>query len=192
MKLIVGLGNIGKEYENTRHNIGFMLLDELGKEWNIDFKEEKRFKGSLGISFFGKDKVLFLKPSTYMNLSGESVLYIANYYDIGVEDILIVYDDMDLPVGESRYRQKGSSGGQKGMGDIIDKLGTKNIPRLKIGIGKGSEYLKGKDYVLSKFSDEEKNEINKVIKENIEGIELFIKEGIYETMNKMNGKVDDK
>ena len=192
MKLIVGLGNIGKEYEKTRHNIGFMFLEEIGKKWNIDFKEEKRFNGSLGISFVDKEKTLFLKPSTYMNLSGESVLATANYYDINEEDILVIYDDMDLPVGEFRYKQKGSSGGQKGMGDIIDKLGTNKIPRLKIGIGKGRGSLVGKDYVLSTFSKEEMNLIMEEISENIPGVAIFIKEGILEAMNKMNGKKNEQ
>ena len=192
MKLIVGLGNIGKEYEKTKHNIGFMFLDEIQDKWDIDFKEERRFKGSLGISYQEKEKVIFLKPSTYMNLSGEAVLAVANYYDIEEEDILVIYDDMDLPVGESRFKQKGSSGGQKGMGDIIEKLGTNKIPRLKIGIGKGEGHLKGKDYVLSRFSEEEMKIVRDEIRNNIEGLEIFIKEGIYETMNQMNGKKNEK
>ena len=192
MKLIVGLGNIGKEYEKTKHNIGFMFLEELADKWNIDFKEEKRFKGSLGITFIDKEKVFFLKPSTYMNLSGEAVFATASYYDIPEEDILVIYDDMDLPVGESRFKQRGSSGGQKGMGNIIEILGSDRIPRLKIGIGRGKGPLQGKDYVLSTFSEEERKIIEEEIKRNIEGIEIFIKRGIAEAMNQMNGKKDEQ
>lgn len=192
MKLIVGLGNIGKEYKKTKHNIGFMFLEELAAKWNIDFKEEKRFKGSLGIIFMDKEKVLFLKPSTYMNLSGEAVLSAAGYYDIPKEDILIIYDDMDLPVGESRFKQRGSPGGQKGMENIIEMFRSDRIPRLKIGIGRGKGSLQGKDYVLSTFSEEERKIIGEEIKRNIEGIEIFIKSGIAETMNRMNGKKDEQ
>ena len=139
-----------------------------------------------------KKKVLFLKPSTYMNLSGEAVLSAAGYYDIPKEDILIIYDDMDLLVGESRFKQRGSSGGQKGMGNIIEMFRSDRIPRLKIGIGRGKSSLRGKDYVLNTFSEEERKIIGEEIKRNIEGIEIFIKSGIAETMNRMNGKKDEQ
>lgn len=190
MKLIVGLGNTGKEYEKTRHNTGFMFLEELSYKWNINFNEEKRFKGSIGITFINNEKVLFLKPSTYMNLSGDSVLAVVNYYNVVQDDILIIYDDMDLSVGESRFKQKGSSGGQKGMRSIIKKLGSNRISRLKIGIGRKDGILNGndKDYVLSTFDEEEWKIIKEEIKSNIKGIEIFIKSGIAETMNQMNGK----
>ncbi len=188
MKLIVGLGNIGKEYEATRHNIGFMFLEYLKDNWDFEFKEEKSFKGYVASKVVNGVKAYFLKPTTYMNLSGDAVQALASYYKIEVEDILVIYDDMDLPVGESRYKKKGTSGGQKGMGDIILKLGTDKIARLKIGIGKGQGYLKGKDYVLSKFDSEESVTIKEKIKEQEEGIRLFLKYDIEKTMNKMNSK----
>lgn len=188
MKLIVGLGNIGKEYEATRHNIGFMLLDYLKDDWNLEFKEEKAFKGYVASKVIDGVKTYFLKPTTYMNLSGDAVQTLASYYKIEVEDILVIYDDMDLPVGESRYKKKGSSGGQNGMGDIILKLGTDKIARLKIGIGKGQGYLKGKDYVLSKFDAEEAVIVKEQIKEQEEGVRFFIKTDIEKTMNEMNSK----
>ena len=128
MKLIVGLGNIGREYANTRHNIGFMMLNALSEAWDFSFKEEIKFKGDLGVAQIGGEKVFFLKPRTYMNLSGEATAKVANYYSITEENILVVYDDMDLAIGESRFKKKGSSGGQKGMGNIIECLGTKEIP----------------------------------------------------------------
>ena len=192
MKLIVGLGNIGREYENTRHNIGFMFLDYLEKDWGLEFREEKSFKGMVASKLIGGSKVCFLKPSTYMNLSGDSVRLLSDYYKIELEDILVIYDDMDLPVGESRYKKKGSSGGQKGMGDIILKLGTDKISRLKLGIGKGDGPLRGKDYVLSRFSGEEQDAINKLIAKHAKGVEIFIAEGIEKTMNEMNRKSDEE
>lgn len=192
MKLIVGLGNIGKEYQATRHNIGFMFLEYLKEDWNLDFKEEKAFKGHVASQIIDGTKTYFLMPTTYMNLSGEAVQALSSYYKIEVEDILVIYDDMDLPVGESRYKKKGSSGGQNGMGDIIQKLGTDKISRLKIGIGKGRGHLRGKDYVLSKFDNQEATVIREEIKKQEEGIRIFIKSGIEKTMNEMNRKKDEQ
>jgi PTH1 family peptidyl-tRNA hydrolase len=192
MKLIVGLGNIGKEYQATRHNIGFMFLEYLKEDWNLEFKEEKAFKGYVASQIIDGTKTYFLMPTTYMNLSGEAVQALSSYYKIEVEDILVIYDDMDLPVGESRYKKKGSSGGQNGMGDIIQKLGTDKISRLKIGIGKGKGHLRGKDYVLSKFDNEEATIIREEIKKQEEGIRIFIKSGIEKTMNEMNRKKDEQ
>ena len=188
MKLIVGLGNIGKEYVNTRHNIGFMMLDALSDAWDFSFKEESKFKGALGVAQISGEKVFFLKPSTYMNLSGEATVKVANYYNITEENILVIYDDMDLDIGERRFKKKGSSGGQKGMGNIIECFETKEIPRLKIGIGKRPPEWNGKDYVLSNFSKEEQKAVNEVIKASIDGVLFFIKEGIEKTMNEKNGK----
>ena len=192
MKLIVGLGNIGKEYQETRHNIGFMFLEHLKEDWNLDFKEEKAFKGFVANKIIEGTKTYFLMPTTYMNLSGDAVQALSNYYKIEVEDILVIYDDMDLPVGESRYKKKGSSGGQNGMKDIILKLGTDKISRLKIGIGKGKGHLRGKDYVLSRFDTEEELLVKEEIKKHEEGIRIFIRSGIEKTMNEMNRKKDEQ
>jgi len=192
MKLIVGLGNIGKEYQATRHNIGFMFLEFLKEDWGLEFKEEKAFKGFVANKVIDGVKTCFLMPTTYMNLSGEAVQALSNYYKIEVEDILVIYDDMDLPIGESRYKKKGSSGGQKGMGDIIQKLGTDKISRLKIGIGKGQGHLRGKDYVLSKFDPDEALLVREEIRKHEEGVRIFIKSGIEKTMNEMNRKKDEQ
>lgn len=191
MKLIVGLGNIGREYERTRHNVGFMFLDHLAREWGLEFKEEKAFKGALATRMVAGEKVCFLKPSTYMNLSGDAVRLVFDYYKVGLEDVLVIYDDMDLPVGDVRYKKKGSSGGQKGMADILLKLGTDKIARLKIGIGKGEGPIKGKDYVLSRFSGEEQETVDALIARHVRGVELFAAEGIEKTMNEMNRKSDE-
>jgi len=192
MKLIVGLGNIGKEYVETRHNVGFMFLDALAQELDLTFKEEKAFKGRVAIKTLHGEKVWFLKPSTYMNASGEAVQSLSAYYKIPVEDILVIFDDMDLPPGEARFRKKGSSGGQKGMGDIIEKLGSSTISRLKIGIGKGQGDLQGKDYVLSRFRPEERTLVESAIRRQKEGVLLYIKEGIDKAMNEMNRKIDEE
>ena len=192
MKLIVGLGNIGREYQETRHNIGFMFLEHLKDDWNLDFKEEKAFKGFVANKIIEGTKTYFLMPTTYMNLSGDAVQALSSYYKIEVEDILVIYDDMDLPVGESRYKKKGSSGGQNGMKDIILKLGTDKISRLKIGIGKGKGHLRGKDYVLSRFDKEEEVTVKEEIKKHEEGIRIFIRSGIEKTMNEMNRKKDEQ
>ena len=188
MKLIVGLGNIGREYANTRHNIGFMMLNALSKAWGFSFKEENKFKGAIGITKIGREKVFFLKPNTYMNLSGEATVKVVNYYNIIEKDILVVYDDMNFVIGKSLFKSRGNSGGQKGMSNIIECLGTKEIPRLKIGIGKRPLEWDGKDYVLSAFSKEEQKIVNEIIKKSIDGILFFIENGIEKTMNEKNGK----
>ena len=188
MKMIVGLGNIGKEYRDTRHNAGFLFLEALREELKLDFREEPAFRGRVAKAQLEGETVLFLMPSTYMNDSGSAVQSLAAYYKVWPEDILVVYDDMDLPVGEVRWRKKGSSGGQKGMADIIEKMGTQEIPRLKIGIGKGDVHHRGKDYVLGTFRKEERSLIDKVIALHREGVPIFLREGIEAAMNRMNGK----
>ena len=188
MKLIVGLGNPGKPYEGTRHNIGFMMLDMLKERLDFSFGISEKFRGEVGEIYVAGEKVFFLKPRTYMNLSGEAVRALVEYYGIEARDILVVYDDMALPVGAFRYKKKGSAGGQKGMKNIMELLGTKEIPRLKIGIGERPEGWGGKDYVLSTFSKEERKRIDDTLIENIQGVELFIGDGIEEVMNEMNGK----
>jgi PTH1 family peptidyl-tRNA hydrolase len=169
-----------------------MFMEHLKKDWNLEFKEEKAFKGFVANKIIEGTKTYFLMPATYMNLSGDAVQALSNYYKIEVEDILVIYDDMDLPVGESRYKKKGSSGGQNGMKDIILKLGTDKISRLKIGIGKGKGHLRGKDYVLSRFDTEEELLVKEEIKKHEEGIRIFIRSGIEKTMNEMNRKKDEQ
>ena len=153
MKLIVGLGNIGREYENTRHNAGFMVIDKLASKLNVSFDQSK-FKASLAITNVNGEKVILMKPSTYMNLSGEAVLECVNFYKIAVDDILIIHDDMDLPVGSVRLRMQGSGAGQKGMKNIIDLLHTTQIKRIRMGIGR-DQNIDVINYVLGKFRKDE-------------------------------------
>ena len=147
MKLIVGLGNPGRKYKDTKHNIGFMCLDHFAKENSVKFKKENKFRGeSLKI-----DNLVLLKPHTFMNLSGESIRLVMDYYNIDVEDVLIIYDDLSLPLGKLRLREKGSPGGHNGVKSIISNLGTSEFQRVRIGID-SNPLIDAKDYVLGKFS----------------------------------------
>ena len=158
MKLVVGLGNPGKKYKTTKHNIGFMCLDFFAKENKIKFKKEKKFYGeSLKIG----DLVL-LKPHTFMNESGQSIRQTMNFYDIPVENILVIHDDVDLSLGKTRLREKGGSGGHNGIKSIISNIKTEDFKRLKIGIDKNPLY-DTKDYVLSSLSKEEKKLIEPIL-----------------------------
>ena len=149
MKLVIGLGNPGKQYEKTRHNAGFLVIDEVAKRLNVNISTRK-FNALIGETFVNQEKVIFIKPQTFMNLSGESVKPIMNYYNLDSSEIFVITDDLDLPVGKIRLRDKGSSGGQKGIQNIIDHLNTKEFLRLRIGIG-NNKLIDTKDYVLGKI-----------------------------------------
>lgn len=179
MKLVVGLGNPGKEYENTRHNVGFIILDNYFSNvtWNKDKDAEY-----ITVNHNG-EKVIFLKPMTYMNLSGKAVSRIANYYKIEASDIIIIHDDLDLEAGKYRLKTNSSSGGHNGIKSIIEMLGTNKFSRLKVGIGH-SDKIDTKNYVLNKLSTEELS----LLKSNkyIEIINYFLENGIDKTMNRYN------
>lgn len=160
MKLIVGLGNPGLTYKKTRHNIGFMFIESLEKDLNLDMKIDKKFKAMIDRKKVDNEDLLFVKPITYMNNSGEAVKSIVDFYQINPEDIIVIVDDMDLPVGKVRIRKNGSSGGQKGLNNIISLLHTNEIKRIRIGIGKGEDAI---NHVLGKFSKEERIVIDSVM-----------------------------
>ena len=182
MKLIVGLGNPGKEYENTRHNIGFMILDSyLG---NITWQQKfNAFYTTLNIN---NEKVLFIKPQTFMNLSGNSVIEFVNFFKIDIEDILIIQDDLDLPIGNFRIKINSSAGGHNGIKSIIERLGTNSFARLKVGISHNLKY-DTKDYVLGHFNKEELEIISKNYKIFNNIIDSFINYDITKVMNDFNG-----
>ena len=159
MKLIVGLGNPGKEYENTRHNVGFNILDLYLKKNNLTLDKEK-FNGKYTKTRINDEEVIFLEPQTYMNLSGDSVRKIMDFYKINVEDILIIQDDLDLDLGKIKLKENSSSGGHNGIKDIEEKLGTNSIKRLKIGISNNKQ-MDTKDYVLGKISKDDKETLEK-------------------------------
>ena len=187
MKLIVGLGNPTKEYENTRHNIGFMAIDALSEEYHIPV-ESLRHKALIGKGAIEGQRVILAKPVTYMNLSGEAVRAISDYYKIPSEDIIIIFDDTTLDVGRMRIRKKGSAGGHNGIKSIIAHLGTMEFPRIKIGIGAKREGQDLADYVLSRFPKEEKEALGQVLEDVKKAVALMVWDDIEEAMNQYNKK----
>lgn len=184
MYLVVGLGNPGEKYKYTRHNIGFEVIDKLADMYKISINRIK-FKGVCGELRIGMEKVILLKPTTYMNLSGESVIQAADYYDIPNENIIIIHDDVSLDVGRLRIRIKGSSGGQNGVKNIIYHLETDAFTRLKIGVGKPQKDLVS--HVLGKFSKDETEIMDKSIEAAVQSVEVIINKGAVEAMNQFNG-----
>lgn len=187
MKLIVGLGNPGKEYSNTRHNMGFNLIDFYLDYLKIDVKWNSKFDGLYFQTTIKGDKVFFLKPQTYMNLSGDSVRKIIDYYDIDINDILVISDDLDLNVGNFKLKSSGSCGGHNGLRDIENKIGTSDFKRLKIGISKNKE-MDTKDYVLGKFSKDEKDDINNLFKDLCAVLDDYFVLPFGDLMSKYNRK----
>ncbi|WP_084746325.1 aminoacyl-tRNA hydrolase [Bacillus thuringiensis] len=185
MKLIVGLGNPGREYELTRHNIGFMAIDELAKRWNISLNEQK-FKGVFGAGFVNREKVILLKPLTYMNLSGESIRPLMDYYKIDVEDFVVMYDDLDIPVGKLRLRMKGSAGGHNGVKSTISHLGTQEFQRIRMGIDRPKNGMKVVDYVLGRFTSEEIPDVNHSIEKAADACEEWLNKPFLQIMNTFN------
>lgn len=185
MYLIVGLGNPGDKYRYTKHNVGFMVLDYLASVHNISISRIKH-KALLGEGIIGNEKVVLAKPQTYMNLSGESVLELMNWYKEDISKLIVVYDDVDLAVGRIRIRPEGSSGTHNGMKSIIYLLNTDKFPRIRIGIGRQPEYMDLGDYVLSRFTDEEIPLMEAAVKRAAEAIEEIVKKDINSAMNKYN------
>ena len=169
MKLVVGLGNPGKEYEKTYHNLGFMVIDEFCKKNGITLNKSK-FNSIYGQGKINDEIVLIIKPLTYMNLSGEAVKSFVDYYKLNPEDVIVVCDDIDLPKGTSRYRENGSGGTHNGLKNIVFKLNSQNFKRVKIGAGREDKTQDLKDYVLSKIDEESYNKISGVFEEVIEKI----------------------
>jgi len=183
--LIVGLGNPGKEYALTRHNIGFMVIDELIKDFNIDYRGG--FKGDYAVSDIFNKRVYFLKPQTYMNLSGDSVSAIANYFKIETDNILVVHDDIDMEFGKFKLKKGGSSGGHNGIRSIITCLDSEDFIRAKCGIGR-PERKSGRNYVLSKFEDGEMVLLSDFLRLAKDAIICYLKCGLKEAMNSFNNK----
>ncbi|OQA78329.1 MAG: Peptidyl-tRNA hydrolase [Tenericutes bacterium ADurb.Bin239] len=185
MKLFVGLGNPGKKYENTRHNAGFLVLDKFADMAKVDI-DKKDFKGLFTSFMYNEEKIYLLKPQTYMNLSGESVIQFMNFFKIEISELYVIYDDMDISPGQIRLKEEGSSGGHKGMQNIIELLGREDFKRIRVGIGK-PEY-DGVDYVLQKVTDEEKAVfLEGVIKASL-ALRDLLNEDFNAVMNKNNRK----
>lgn len=185
MFLIVGLGNIGKEYINTRHNVGFEVVEEISNKFSLQWKPGKSDYYYSVFSYQSND-VILMKPTTYMNNSGIAILDAINYYQISLTHLLVICDDYNLPLGKIRLRPKGSDGGHNGLSSVIYHLMTEDFPRLRIGIG--NDFKKGElsNYVLSCFKDEERIIINESIKKSSDAVLSFITEGIQKTMTLFN------
>lgn len=188
MKAIIGLGNPGRDYKWTRHNVGYEVVNKLAYDNNIDMNREK-FRAVVGEGHIGFEKVIFIEPITYMNLSGESVREFVSFYKLNPEDIIVVCDDINLPVGYIRIRRKGSDGGQKGLRNIIYQLGYDNFTRVRVGVGEKPPKWDLAKYVLSKFTPEENDDIIKGITDAGDAVEMIVKQGdAAEAMNKYNKK----
>lgn len=187
MKLIVGLGNPGLQYAATRHNIGFEAIDTIAEINNIAINKNK-FKALVGEGTIRGEKVVLMKPQTYMNLSGEAVSACRSWYKISNEDIIVVYDDVSLAVGQLRIRKSGSAGGHNGIKSIIAQLGTEVFPRVKVGVGEKPPGWDLADHVLGKFSEEEMKEVCPKLKDVSKAIETIVDSGIDTAMNRYNVK----
>jgi PTH1 family peptidyl-tRNA hydrolase len=190
--VVVGLGNPGLQYEFNRHNIGFRIIDNLAREIETEFKKVKSYDSLISRGKINNHNLRLVKPQTYMNLSGKSVNKIVSYYRISFQDLLIVYDDLNLELGQIRIRKRGSAGGHKGVESIIQYLNSEDIPRLRIGIGKPSinsnfDYA---SYVLSNFDNNEKDKISEVIQLSTEAIKTIIEDGLEKAMRKYNKKLE--
>lgn len=186
MKLIVGLGNVGRKYERTRHNVGFCVLDTLIERHPGDAGKEK-FDGRILERSIAGEKVMLLWPHTLMNRSGQSVRAVVDFYQVPVADVLVVGDDFNLPLGKLRFRSEGSAGGQKGLEDVMRRLGSNMVSRLRIGIGPVPEEWDAADFVLGKFDKDERPVIDETIGRAADGVECWVAEGIAACMNKFNG-----
>ena len=187
MYIIAGLGNPTREYEKTRHNVGFEVIDVLADRLGTTV-EEKKFKGCYGRGIIGGQKVLLLKPQTFMNLSGESVRAAADFYKVDPEHIIIVYDDISLDPGQLRIRLKGSAGGPNGIKNIIAHLGTQEFPRIKVGVGAKPPKMDLADYVLSRFGAEEQKIMDEAFGEAAEAAVMMMTTGAERAMNHYNAK----
>lgn len=184
MKLIVGLGNPGKEYEETRHNCGFMVMDRLSEKLNESICQNK-FKGLYTKFKYHGEDVILLKPQTYMNLSGDSVSAIMQFFKINQDDLLVIYDDLDMPVGKLRLRKNGSAGGHNGIKSIIAHLNSQEFKRIRVGIDR-HKYMKVVDYVLSRFSKEENEAIDQGIENAANAVIDFLDHDFDYVMNRYN------
>ncbi|GAE94185.1 peptidyl-tRNA hydrolase [Gracilibacillus boraciitolerans JCM 21714] len=186
MKCIVGLGNPGIKYQQTRHNVGFMVIEELLKrhQWTLD---KSKFKGHFTLESLHSEKVILLQPQTFMNLSGESIRPLIDFYDIVPEDVTVIYDDLDLPLGKIRLRQKGGpGGGHNGIRSVIDQLGTKEFNRLRFGIGRPETPMSVIDYVLGKFNESDHDTLEQSINHAADAMEAWISQPFQKVMNDYN------
>ena len=185
MKLVVGLGNIGEKYCFTRHNAGFMVVDKWAVDNDVQFKENSRLKCFIAKFKFNNEDIMLIKPTTFMNLSGDSVRLVMDYYKISVEDILIIFDDLSLELGKIRFRPNGSDGGHNGIKSVIKSVGTQSLARLKVGIGPQPP-IPSESFVLGNFEKSQMENLKLVLKKAVEGIEFYLQNGMAKTQNLFN------
>lgn len=185
MKVVIGLGNPGRKYEDTRHNLGFMVIDDLRKRLLPETHRE-RFKSHIWETRLSGEKIILAKPQTYMNLSGDAVRQIQQWFKAESHDILVVYDDLDLEFGQLRMRERGSAGGHNGLTSVIQALGTSDVPRLRIGIGRGQSAAKA--HVLSTFSPAERSDLPSIIDRAASGVMIWLEAGSIPAMNAINAR----
>lgn len=183
--IIIGLGNPGRNYANTRHNLGFMVADELARRAGVT-SSRKRFRSEVAEARLPAGKAILVKPQTYMNESGHAVREVKNWYRADTERIIVIVDDLDLQFGQIRLRPSGSAGGHNGLRSIIAQLGTQDVPRLRIGIGRGPN--KARAHVLSNFAPAEQAHVPQVIDAAADAVELWMRDGIIQAMNQINGQ----
>lgn len=183
MKLIVGLGNPGREYADTRHNVGFRVADELGERLNLQWRKDADV---LFAKSFGEAAFIVAKPQTFMNRSGFAVSRFAGYHNIEASDILVVVDEVDLPLGKLRVRAKGSAGTHNGLKSVVDQLGTRDFPRIRLGVGRGDARRDLADYVLATFDPAERPEVDRLITRAADAAQMFAGESIDKVMNMYN------
>jgi PTH1 family peptidyl-tRNA hydrolase len=189
--LIVGLGNPGREYARTRHNAGFLLAESLAERWKSKWADERKFSSHLTKVDRSGRKLVLCKPQTYMNLSGEAVGKVAEFYKIAPQKVLVLVDDADLPLGQIRLRKSGSSGGHHGLDSIQQHLGTQEFPRLRIGIGRTEKQVREiTNHVLGQFSTSENELLEKILKRASDQVESWLEEGVEKAMSKFNGVVE--
>ncbi len=189
MHLIVGLGNPGADYAKTRHNAGFLLVEKLAAQWQAGWNSERKFVARMAKADCGEKKVLLCEPQTFMNLSGEAVAAVQQFYQLPLANILVVVDDADLPLGEIRLRPGGGSGGHHGLESVAQHLGSKAYARLRIGIGRKNEARQITGHVLGKFSAEENALLEKVLERAAGQLECWVTAGLQKAMNQFNGAV---
>lgn len=187
--ILVGLGNPGREYRLTRHNMGFMAIDRLSQDLSIKLSRMQA-NALVGTGLLGGNKLILAKPQTFMNLSGQALGGLVKFYKIPLTQVIVIHDDLDLPLGTIRIRPGGGSGGQKGLASIIDKLGTPDFPRLRIGIGRPPGQMDTVSYVLQSFSSAEEKVLKIVLDQVLEAGKSFIINGLEKTMNRYNGVVE--
>ena len=187
MFVIAGLGNPGRKYENTRHNMGFLVIDRIAEKSGINVNKLK-FRALVGDGVISGRKVLLVKPQTYMNLSGESLREVVDYYGVEPEDVLVIYDDFDLETGALRIRKKGSAGSHNGMKSVISHLQSEDFPRIRIGIGRSGS-LDWKDFVIGKVGRDEKKSIEDAVERAAEAVVCILEKGIDTAMNKYNVRI---